>query len=341
MYFSVLVAARRACIQNRSWVSLLALMLLIAGCGREPQPARPTQQPPKQETANIKLRLTFQPMTLGLPYYLASEKGLLDEEKVEVEQTKAAGSGPMLDSLVADQADVAVGLACPNVFSAELAKPGMLKVVCLTVSSPEQGSSAILVHNDSNVKEIKDLQGKKLGVSPAGTTMKAYARVVLRACGVDPGSVTIEPLGAGAEKEALLSHRIDALLAIQPTVAILLDTKQCRSISDAPLNKYVCDPFPGVAIVLRREAFASNPVAEARFVRAIERAIDSIRQDEPAARQLLSKWTPLPAHLQGTLPLPSFLKASEIQAPVLQKLADVLLQEGELKSPVKAESLLR
>lgn len=326
---SVFLRSLCAVIAASSWATIML------GCKKDPGG-------PGSAPAPEGVRIAYQPLTLALPLYVAQERGYFESEGVHAQITKYGGSGPMVEALVAGREDVVVGFALPNAYNVDLQSPRYLRILCLTVSNQDQGSSAILVRTDGGVDQIPHLRDKRMAFSPPGSTMRTFAHIILRANGLSPEDVTLLSMAPDTLQESLWAGQVDAVFTIQPYVSILKRSGRVGVLSDVPLNRYVVDPFPGVGIFVRRESFSGQPDLFAAVRRAFDRAIDDIRRDEAGARGAISRWTTLPEDLAAEIPLPTFLKSDEIDPTPIRRLAEILHEHGsdELPSVPPAENFL-
>src|SRR4030081_3299756 len=154
-----------------------------------------------------------------LPTVLAKQLGEFDKAGLAVELVDLKGGSDALKAVIGGSADVVSGYFdhCVNLAAKkqELVSfvvydryPGLVLVV-----SPS--------HN-SEIKSIKDLAGKKVGVSAPGSSTDLFLKYLLRRNGLDPASVPVIGDALGASGVAAVGDdRIDAAVMLDPSVTVL------------------------------------------------------------------------------------------------------------------------
>jgi NitT/TauT family transport system substrate-binding protein len=154
-----------------------------------------------------------------LPTVLAKQLGEYDKAGLSVELVDLKGGSDALKAVLGGSADVVSGYFdhCVNLAAKkqELQSfvvydryPGLVLVV-----SPS--------HN-SEIKSIKDLAGKKVGVSAPGSSTDFFLKFLLKKNGVDPAGVAVIGVGLGATAVAAMEQgQIDAAVMLDPAVTVL------------------------------------------------------------------------------------------------------------------------
>ena len=154
-----------------------------------------------------------------LPTVLARELGEYDKAGLAVELVDLKGGSDALKAVLGGSADVVSGYFdhCVNLAAKkqELTSfvvydryPGLVLVV-----SPS--------HN-GEIKGIKDLAGKKVGVSAPGSSTDFFLKYQLKKNGVDPSGVAVIGVGLGATAVAAMEQgQIDAAVMLDPAVTVL------------------------------------------------------------------------------------------------------------------------
>src|SRR5262249_28308905 len=93
-------------------------------------------------------------------------------------------------------------------------------------------------HNDA-VKSIKDLAGKKVGVSAPGSSTDFFRKYMLSKNGVDPNSVGVVGIGLGATAVAAMEQgSVEAAIMLDPSVTQLQGrNKDVKILSDTRTQK--------------------------------------------------------------------------------------------------------
>ena len=179
-----------------------------------------------------------------LPTVLARQLGEYEKAGLAVELVDLKGGSDALKAVLGGSADVVSGYFdhCVNLAAKkqELQSfvvydryPGLVLVV-----SPS--------HN-AEIKSIKDLAGKKVGVSAPGSSTDFFLKYLLKKNGVDASSVAVIGVGLGATAVAAMQQgQIDAAVMLDPSVTVLQGSyPDLRILSDTRTQKDTLDVFGG------------------------------------------------------------------------------------------------
>jgi NitT/TauT family transport system substrate-binding protein len=179
-----------------------------------------------------------------LPTVLARQLGEYDKAGLSVELVDLKGGSDALKAVLGGSADVVSGYFdhCVNLAAKkqELQSfvvydryPGLV----LTISPAQT----------ANIKSIKDLAGKKVGVSAPGSSTDFFLKYLLKKNGVDPTSVAVIGVGLGATAVAAMEQgQIDAAVMLDPSVTVLQGSHpDLRILSDTRTAKDNLDVFGG------------------------------------------------------------------------------------------------
>src|SRR5260221_13182955 len=166
-----------------------------------------------------------------LPTMLARELGEYEKAGINAEIVDFKGGSQSLTAVIGGSADVVSGyfdhcvnLAAKNqslvAFVTYDRYPGLVLVV-----SP--------AHKDE-IKSIKDLAGKKVGVSAPGSSTDFFLKYLLKKNGVDPSSAAVIAVGLGPTAIAAMEQgQIDAAGMLDPAVTVLQNKfKDLKILSD-------------------------------------------------------------------------------------------------------------
>jgi NitT/TauT family transport system substrate-binding protein len=178
---------------------LLGVVLLI---GALPAAGRGQSRPLRPWT----LILDFVPTGEYIPHYTALEKGWYRDEGLDVKIVRGQGSGDTVKRIAAGQGEV--GIADISALIAARANTDVkVKAVALWYRRPPHG---VFVRTDSPVKTPRDLEGKKLAISP-GNSHQILWPVFEKLSGLKPGSVTWVTMDAASMPPAVIRGTTDAV----------------------------------------------------------------------------------------------------------------------------------
>jgi NitT/TauT family transport system substrate-binding protein len=179
-----------------------------------------------------------------LPTVLAKQLGEFDKAGLNVELVDLKGGSDALKAVLGGSADVVSGYFdhCVNLAAKKQ------ELVSFVVYDRYPG--LVLVVSPSHAKEIssvKDLAGKKVGVSAPGSSTDFFLKFLLKKNGLDPTSAAVIGVGLGATAVAAMEQgQIDAAVMLDPAVTVLQGSfKDLRILSDTRTQKDTLATFGG------------------------------------------------------------------------------------------------
>src|SRR5712675_3257501 len=219
-----------------------------------------------------------------LPTVLAKQLGEFDKAGLAVELVDLKGGSDALKAVLGGSADVVSGYFdhCVNLaakkqelqaFVVYDRYPGLVLVV-----SPS---------HTSEIKSIKDLAGKKVGVSAPGSSTDFFLKYLLKKNGVDPGGVAVIGVGLGATSVAAMEQgQIDAAVMLDPSVTVLQGSHpDLRILSDTRTQKdnqaVFGGDYPGGALYSTMAWVTSHEKEAQALTNAIVNTLDWIHSHSP------------------------------------------------------------
>jgi NitT/TauT family transport system substrate-binding protein len=171
-----------------------------------------------------------------LPTVLAKQLGEYDKAGLAVELVDLKGGSDALKAVLGGSADVVSGYFdhCVNL----AAKKQELQAFVVYDRYPGLVLVVSPSHN-AEIKSIKDLAGKKVGVSAPGSSTDFFLKFLLKKNGVDPTGVAVIGVGLGATAVAAMQQgQIDAAVMLDPAVTVLQGSHaDLRILSDTRTEK--------------------------------------------------------------------------------------------------------
>ena len=139
----------------------------------------------------------------------------------------------------------------------------------------------------TEIKAIKDLANKKVGVSAPGSSTDFFLKYILKKYGVDPNSVAVIGVGLGATAVAAMEQgQIDAAIMLDPSVTVLEGRNPGLTIlSDTRSRKDTLAVFggeyPGGALYTRADWIASHEKEVQGMTNAIINTLKWIHSHTP------------------------------------------------------------
>jgi NitT/TauT family transport system substrate-binding protein len=179
-----------------------------------------------------------------LPTVLAKQLGEFDKAGLAVELVDLKGGSDALKAVLGGSADVVSGYFdhCVNL----AAKKQELQAFVVYDRYP--GLVLVVSPKHTNeIKSIKDLAGKKVGVSAPGSSTDFFLKYLLKKNGLDPAGTSVIGVGLGATAVAAMEQgQIDAAVMLDPSVTVLQGSfKDLRILSDTRTQKDTLATFGG------------------------------------------------------------------------------------------------
>ena len=157
------------------------------------------------------------------------------------------------------------------------------------VGSPYRKSSFALIANGS-FKSLKDLKGKRIGVSQIGDAPYNYTVGLLSKAGLTPRDVQWMPIGTdvNGRAAALVSGRVDATMLTAP-LFYRLERQGFRTLANT--SDYD-DIYAPTVYVLKKSLVAANPSLPELLIKVHAEAIKRLYDDKAFALKAYLKYTP-------------------------------------------------
>jgi len=283
----------------------------VTSCGCRPERlAEPPVREPIEKPAPVakplagELIVTYEYPNYSLPFVVALERGFFREEGLEVIPRKI-GTGDTLDIA---QVEVVNG------HDFYLLKEGRGAVLAVhPFSRKSDFAKAMLLKKSANIADWKDFKGKSVVItdlSDFSLLNEVFTKHGLKALGQD---VTIVS-GGGAIAGFPKDRDRHALYGSSSTVLPLMRQYPKRfEIRWKDLGKESTPECPLVACsYVKASLLPKKDKALAAYVRAIDRAIDLVRQEPDAAVQVLPKYFDVDKEWTRNMEVFEFHKSDEV-----------------------------
>jgi len=248
-------------------VGLLAFLLILAA------PSTTTQAADK-----IRISVSGSYNMIFLSAGVAQNRGFFKDEGLDADIV-VMGAGPSIAAL--SNGDIDFTLLTGTVIRAAVRGLPVRLVAGLMTSSPH----VLLARQE--IKSVKDLAGKKVGLAGFGDATHVLARLILARNGVDPDKeVQFVPLGSDSGRFAGLQQKLaDAVVTSPPWD---FEGKKMGYNILARAHEYVNYPLSGVGV--NQKSIQQNRDQTKRTIRGLIKASRFIRDNREDAVKILVAW---------------------------------------------------
>jgi NitT/TauT family transport system substrate-binding protein len=197
--------------------------------------------------------------------YVAKARGFWEEAGLDVEISRGNGSSAAAQAVAAGRFDFGAAVTSSNI--ALMAK----KLPIIQIASNDYDSSmGLCVLADSPIQSPKDIEGRRLGITPTSGDnpfLPAFAKIA----GIDLKKVTIVQADANVRQSLLTQHQVDAItgfgVSILPTAAASGSKIRFIYYKKHGLNFY------GLGLITRRALYEAEPQTCAAVTQGLMKAI--------------------------------------------------------------------
>lgn len=195
-------------------------------------------------SASGDIRLGYQTNIWGMPIYTAIKNGCFQRENLPIKEIQVDSGNRIRDLMVAGQADV-------GTFAGPTLVTGMDKsdLMAVGMAGTVAATSAIVVRQDSPIRTLADLRGKKIAVQSGNSVGDVAIHEILPSAGLEPGDYQLVNIPVGNMVSALTQKQIDAMANADPYNAVAVAQGIGRRLVD--YTNY--DPMP--VFIGMRKAF--------------------------------------------------------------------------------------
>jgi NitT/TauT family transport system substrate-binding protein len=300
---------------------------------------------------NESLGLT--PIKVGLlklsssaPIFIGMDKGFFESEGIKVVPVWFKSAQPIAVATASGDIEVGATGLTAGLYNAVAQGMKIAVVADKGREWPGYKLTALMVDMaqwKSGLKDLKDLKGKRVGITQMGSTFHYILGNLLEKKGMSLGEVKVVPLGSvSAMRDTVLSHQIESAFLVQPHVAPLEKNQTARVLL------WVGDHLPyQIAAVFYGEKFKKNRSQALAFMRAYihscryyyDQAL--IKKDGPAYREILgliSKYTEEKPEAVA-LALPYIDRNGELYAEDIQKQLDWYFRHQLISQKMSASEI--
>ncbi|MGO1470758.1 MAG: ABC transporter substrate-binding protein [Tissierella sp.] len=256
-------------------ILLIAVSISLIACGEE-------------ESSNQEVNLGYFPNISHAPAMIGIEKGIFEESFGEATvNTKNFPNGSLfMDALSTGQIDM--GYVGPGPALNRFLQGGEV----VMIGNASKGENVLVVRNDIEFNDVKDLDGKIVATPSTGCTHDLIFRKML-----EENGMSVEENGGKvkriAQKPATMiglfqQKQIDAAMVSEPWASQMESKGVARVVRDVKEVPWKGD-IPAAVLVARKDFVESNPEIIEKFIASNEQAVEYINNNKEEIEGIVSK----------------------------------------------------
>jgi NitT/TauT family transport system substrate-binding protein len=275
----------------------------------------------------------------SLPTYVAVEKGFFVEEGLDVELVPFQSGTGIIDALIAGRIDAnCMSAITGHWFALQSGADGFKIFLVYAADCNVDNTMVVVVKQDSPVQSLKDLDGKKVGTFPGGTSV-ALARAIIRTQ-IDPEGVIFTEIPPPDLIPALAAGQIDAYFSPEPFGMMAVFEGKGRYLMKSPCTLLgLKKGIVGGAFSFSAHFLKEKPELAKRVKAAMEKAVDFIKTNEQEARGYLTQYAQLPPPVAARIPFEKWITIKDLDKKAPQLYFDVLYDEGAYQKQLDTTKL--
>jgi NitT/TauT family transport system substrate-binding protein len=183
-----------------------------------------------------------------------------------------------------------------------------------------KGQALFMVKDDSPIKTMEDLVGKKIGVVTVGGACDLILNDVLRAKSLNYKSIGYTVMGVPDMAPTVLRGGVDAACIPEPLLSVVQGQGGLRSVFDLFSGDY--DRFPLVGFPVTQKFAETNPNTVAALQRALAKGLAFAHNNQDKLRDIYPTFTTLQPALAQKIVLSYTPERSDLTQ--LKKIGDMM-----------------
>jgi NitT/TauT family transport system substrate-binding protein len=281
------------------------------------------------------LRVVYKLNANYLIYFVAKEKGYLKEEGLDLEEIQMESTNLMVEALAAGRADFNPSNSTPALYAAEQNAPGTFLFIYVTLMEKGKTNDAIIVRKDARFNSLTDLKAKTIA-APPGAASVVLLKLIFKDI-FDEKYLKIKELEPRIQLQALYSKQVDAIFAIEPSITFGEIKGISRVLEADTMENHIMNPIPIAGGVITTKFATEHPQTVIRLQRAMNKAIEFIRNNEDESKRIMAKAIDMPEGTALRLGVNTYWKLNEVNRDYIQRLADLFLENGALEKRVNTK----
>lgn len=250
----------------------------------------PNQNENEKNQSNKEIVIGYPHLRIALPVIVAYENDYFNEVGLQNVSLKSyITAQPMMDAIISGKIDLGGFCALPITFGAMAKSNQELLFLGGMYEDENHPISELIVKDTINIKSIKDLEGKRIGILPT-RAYEVWIQDILKYNNVDLEKVTISYIKPNMQANSLNNGTVDALFTNDPAATIVKSKGIGYKLGSnlVPGTTKFSEFYFG-SFNVRRDYYDNSKEDVIKIAKAIDMAIDFINQNPKEANLIMGK----------------------------------------------------
>jgi NitT/TauT family transport system substrate-binding protein len=324
---------------RRILIAFAAVTMLLgtAGCGLLGG-SEEAQSDPAAKVEKTKIKIGIIPSTDVAPLFIAVSQGYFKQEGLDVELVTLGGGGEAMTSLLGGDVDFTFA-SYPLLVQAQQKGKGKVNIkIVADASAAKPDVAAVVVKNDSPLRNPADLEGKKIGVSSTGSMADLAVMAGMKAAKADTSGIQWKVMKFPDMLPKLQSGELDAAFLVEPFITVAQAQLGVWTVFQPLIGRLDGIGLNGYAAL--EKTTSAYPKSVAAFQRAVLKAnrAAATPSGQNAIRQALMQKANVKPEIAPVLHLPTYPLTTDPTR--LQRVPDLMREFGLIKQPFDVRPMI-
>ena len=282
------------------------------------------------------LKVGVIPIADVAPLYLGMDKGFFEEEGLKISPQLAEGGAAIVPSVVSG--DYQIGFSNTTSLIIAGSKKLPIQIISQGVlggTGPDDAWDGVMVPKGSDVKDIKDLEGKTVAVNTLNNVSQVVVNTALEKAGADYKKVKYVEVPFPDMNAALESGRVDAAFEVEPGYSGALAAGS-KSVSNA--YEEMAPNYTVATYFASKQYIGESRDVVDRFVRAMQKSLDYASSHDDEARAIVGTYTEIPQEVVDKMKLPVW--KSDLNEPTIEQTIEAATKYGFIEEAPSLDDLI-
>jgi ABC-type nitrate/sulfonate/bicarbonate transport system substrate-binding protein len=286
----------------------------------------------------VDIKFGYMPFTTNWPVFLAQKENIFGKNGLNVELVSFNSGVDAANAVISNQISAHAVNTFVDLFNIEGRSPNKIKLFAVQQLSNDGYSEALVARKNSGINSIKDLKGKKVGITPGTFTETIVTAAYGKEINLKEEAELVK-LAPNLQVPALESGQIDALFAYEPNIT-LTTTNDTAYIVDDHFFRNVAEPFYLGGFTISQQLIENNPDVAKRIIKSIDEAMQLGEENPKLKYEAIASFTALDPSIIEKLKFSKNIMATNIDSEDLKKTSELYKELKLFDGDIRAESMI-